>query len=713
MQVWCSEDATRGLDRIEYNPSTNTLVGFVRPLTENGIPRTTGFEVTSASEMERILREEEVAGSIYCFMAQPMAPRSAPFCLMLAGTNGKFNHEDVLRRWKWIKKESLKNGVEVLGFSSDGDEKLLKAMRLITFPENLSNPPQFEDWFHADLRPEVNLFVMQDFVHLIAKLNCRLKKASVSLPMGDYNASTTHLRVLIREHSKDQHGLTEGDIDIKDKMNYRAPERLCRQIVTDLLTELVPESRGTVCYLEVMRDSTKAFLDRSLHPLERIELIWKCTFFLRIWRQWLLKNKYSICFNFVTLNAYHSMELNAHVLIQLLRYLRDTGKPTSCFRPWELGSQPCEGFFRRARSLTSTTHTATNFTVLDFLRRAMRIDLLNEIPTKIQGNYTFPSSKRVMKSESEFVPFDEFPSDEEIIAAVDKGRRSALKMVRDLGMDMPDHAANAFIDFSDPIYEGWLWTEEDEAAVLVDREYLNTAPNQATNQCQQVEQQVQDEHQLPSDDVQSETEESNDAEEDLCIISSGAIGLRTFDHVDIHQSSPLVVVADSDGRKAVVAKKSLLWAKTNSCPLLNKSADRNTRVQTRTPTKHSMSHTQGPGRRPGRAPTVENTVELTDWCLFRRGKKKIIGRVISFRYMTKPITYTGTSALVKPTGRQRKIGVQCLWYSVNDDSELVLEREFQNEYVDLKKNYISTLPRPLKVNNMLTLSLAAYNAYFS
>lgn len=112
LQVWCSEDATRGIDRVEFDSSTNRLFGFVLPLTENGIPHTTGFEVTSAAEMERMLQEEEVAGSIYCFMAHPAAAGVAPFCLMTAGTNVKFAHEDVLRRWRWIKKEESKNGVQ-------------------------------------------------------------------------------------------------------------------------------------------------------------------------------------------------------------------------------------------------------------------------------------------------------------------------------------------------------------------------------------------------------------------------------------------------------------------------------------------------------------------------------------------------------------------------------------------------------------------------
>lgn len=260
-----------------------------------------------------------------------------------------------------------------------------------------------------------------------------------------------------------------------------------------------------------MRDSTDAFLDRSLSPLQRVQLIWKCVFFLRVWRQWLLRERYSIKENFITLNAYHCIELNAHVLIQLLRYLKNAGKPVSSFTPWNFGSQPCEAFFRKSRSLTSTNHTAVNFSVLDFLHRCKRIDLLSEVPAKLKSNYSFTAPKRVMKQQSVFVPFERFPTDGEILDAVDHGRRAAWEMAVNLKMDMPAYAANAFIDFSDPAYEGFLWTEDDARV----RDEAEDAAREHEQQGEQAEQ--------PREQQDLETDEARGS-----VLSRGLMPLTTL-----------------------------------------------------------------------------------------------------------------------------------------------------------------------------------------
>ncbi|KAJ1528905.1 hypothetical protein ONE63_007274 [Megalurothrips usitatus] len=564
MQVWVGEDATKAVDRVEFDPSSNLLVGLVLPLTEHGVPRLRVFEATSTSAIQEIMRTEEVAGSLYCIMAQPLSANASAFCLMLAGTNGKFDHHDVLRRWSWIVREARKYGIIILGFSSDGDEKLLKAMRLLTFPNSVTNPPQWSDWFHADLK--THTFTMQDFVHILAKFKSRLTKVSVQLPMGNFDVSIGHLRILIKEVSKDIHGLTEGLLDLKDKMNYRSTEKICSHAVTDLLSKHVPNRNATVCYLRLMRDSTEAFMDRSLPPLDRIEKIWRCLFFLRMWRQWLIREKYSVKDCFVTLNTYHCLEVNGHAIIGIVRHMRDAGLPTESFVPWKMSSQMNENHFRKARSTTSTLYTAVNFSVLDFLHRTKRIDLLNDVPAKLNENYSFPASKRVVKIgrevHGEVAQFGSFPNDAEIISSVDKARDGALQMSEELSMDMPSYSVNAFIDFSDPSFEGFLWTEDD-AASRIEEAHEHDAPEPETqNQVSVVE---------------------RDVEEDVFIASTGAVGLKTFEGVELLPESPFVAVRDANQKTVVVRKSSLVWSLSTGKPLMDKSAQRSERVRAPVP----------------------------------------------------------------------------------------------------------------------------------
>jgi hypothetical protein len=63
-------------------------------------------------------------------MAQPMEPNAPSFCLSVFGTNNKFSADTVLARWKTITDVLKQQNIEILGVSSDGDSRLLKAMKI-------------------------------------------------------------------------------------------------------------------------------------------------------------------------------------------------------------------------------------------------------------------------------------------------------------------------------------------------------------------------------------------------------------------------------------------------------------------------------------------------------------------------------------------------------------------------------------------------------
>ena len=118
------------------------------------------------------------------------------------------------------------------------------------------------------------------------------------------------------------------------------------------------------------------YLDKSLHPLDRIEKLWYAAFFVRYWRKWLLLNKaYTLKDNFIISNAFMCIELNAHALIVFLLAVRDHVKSNDCFLPWLLGSQCCEALFRTARSMSSIFSTTINFGMLGLLHRIHRLHI--------------------------------------------------------------------------------------------------------------------------------------------------------------------------------------------------------------------------------------------------------------------------------------------------------------------------------------------------
>lgn len=112
----------------------------------------------------------------------------------------------------------------------------------------------------------------------------------------------------------------------------------------------------------------------------RIIKIWYAVLFLRLWRYWLKEKGYSISENFISLNAYICIELNAHALLLMILKCKQTPE---IFKPWLMSSQPCERTFRATRSLTSTFSTIVNFSMLEILYRINKIQTINDIMSEL------------------------------------------------------------------------------------------------------------------------------------------------------------------------------------------------------------------------------------------------------------------------------------------------------------------------------------------
>ena len=184
---------------------------------------------------------------------------------------------------------------------------------------------------------------------------------------------------MIKEFDKARHGLTHKSVDCKDKQNYTNISLLLHQNVEECLKELQPSMKtmGTVFYLKMMRDVRDTFFDKSLPPALRLYLIWKATFMLRIWRTWLAQNNFSEDLHFVTQNAYTCVEINAHMLLNLIHNVQIGIFPKEALRIWLTGSQACEEMFRLLRSMTPVFSTIVNFTLKGVLEKINKLQYIS------------------------------------------------------------------------------------------------------------------------------------------------------------------------------------------------------------------------------------------------------------------------------------------------------------------------------------------------
>lgn len=171
----------------------------------------------------------------------------------------------------------------------------------------------------------------QDAVHLATKQRNRLLKASSIFPMGDKQASVSHLKIMISSFPKDIHGLVMSDICPEDRQNYSSFEKVIDPHVLNCLHQHVIGSEATVAYLEMSRVICSAFIEIDWTPKQRIEHIWHALYFFRAWREWVKQSTAYNFENFISSNAFSCMEINAYALIHLIIKFRDEHRPDLFF----------------------------------------------------------------------------------------------------------------------------------------------------------------------------------------------------------------------------------------------------------------------------------------------------------------------------------------------------------------------------------------------
>lgn len=210
--VFLSEDGTGVICKVVYDSRTNQLVGIVIPLdSTTGIPKKMYIAATTEEEIKKIMQLAQ-STHIYVVIAQPLSKNAPSFVLQIYGVNNQFQASDVLKRWKHTVSELKKVNIDVIGFSSDGDPKLLKSMLNITiFDINCTTELKSRLLLHP--------ICIQDTIHVGTKMRNRLLNPSLTIQLGNFVATTVHLKILLNTLGKDTHGLVQSDIYPQDRQN--------------------------------------------------------------------------------------------------------------------------------------------------------------------------------------------------------------------------------------------------------------------------------------------------------------------------------------------------------------------------------------------------------------------------------------------------------------------------------------------------------------
>lgn len=704
--ICLSEDATGISGRIQYDKQSDQLIGFVLPMDQNSMPISSSFKATSAKEIESSFENGKVSTLLYTFMAQTLKKGSPSFCFNIFGTDNSFIFKDSLTRWNYMKHILNEKGISVLGYSSDGDPRLLKAMRIkanlgvkdsgsFKYKDAVIDLPEF----HANITTQ-EVYV-QDTVHIGTKLRNRLLKFSSVLAMGNFLVACTHLKMLIQILSKDKHLLTERDLSGADKMNFQSVLKISNPRIINLLKAHIPDSDGTQHFLTIINNVLESFLNVHLIPEKRIYKLWYSIFFLRMWRAWLSNNGYSVTDNFISLNSYICIELNGHSLLNLVFYCIEN-ECFDYFLPWLFSSQPCESFFRCLRSMSTTYSTIVNCSVLEAINRLRKIQLQEDITIynfqEVGLDINFPRKKfchasfetrQCSKNTSEIPNISNCDINlESIRRTLDNAKSDAFSAITKLGMQVSiDEADNCDIknipdDTSDIAQDIARETEEDCESVpddlFTNEDYVDDDDN--------------DEEFLNDVDYLSNIRDLDLPDCSKRVTSSD-------------EKSPYLSVRNHDGNEKLVRKSALCW-------LLNKgkqklSTDRLQRVQQCEANKKNIYVCQEID-----TVTEADEIQVGEWCLFKSEKTEdhLVGSILGFAYFDqktwKKTEYSNDFAKIK--GNVKNLGVLCHWYKVTEDRNLHILPVLTHGYIGIEY-YRLTIPKPTFETDILRLTPSVYN----
>ncbi|CAF4805498.1 unnamed protein product, partial [Rotaria socialis] len=244
--IFVAEDATRSISCIDYDVQSNSFIGFSAPLV-NGVPQSNFFRTEKFNVLKEWFDEADTSKFINLHMAKSLKSSAPSFILCAYGSNNKFEAIDVLRRWLYIYHESLIQGLRVIGFSTDGDSRYLRAMRLCSrFFVELPNSNLFkyndqldikipDKWSWFFMKQQQIFLFMQDPIHIATKIRNRLLSKLANLKMGDFSTGMKYLAELIETKSKIEHNLIKSDLSPKDRQSFASCLRISSELVLDLL----------------------------------------------------------------------------------------------------------------------------------------------------------------------------------------------------------------------------------------------------------------------------------------------------------------------------------------------------------------------------------------------------------------------------------------------------------------------------------------------
>ena len=335
------------------------------------------------------------------------------------------------------------HGVNVVSYACDGtqvernvqDLLISRAVRTISY-----RVPDPEDVVHTISLPifgESPLVMVQDSKHALKTMRNNLPSGARALVLGNHLAMYSYARDLAFTETSG-HPLYHRDVEKMDRQDDNAATRLFSAATLDFVQKHHSDRLGFAVYLFVMGEVVDAYQSRTISHHERLRMVFRCRYFIRLWRRFLKAGNYSETKYYISREANDILEKLVDGLLGLIYVYRDQFQGRHPLIPWLHSTEICEHVFAECRKLIK------DFTHLNFLFMNIRLHtilraslaLAQGTDPKARANgyshaYLDPETARI---ESLAV----FPSDEEIGIMTGQAWDEAVSLLSLVGIESGD-----------------------------------------------------------------------------------------------------------------------------------------------------------------------------------------------------------------------------------------------------------------------------------
>jgi hypothetical protein len=151
------------------------------------------------------------------------------------------------------------------------------------------------------------------------------------------------------------------DIDRLDRQDDRAAARLFSASALDYAIDEFKDNIGLIVYLFVFGEMVDAYQNRSIPHIDRVKMLYRVSFFKKLWKTFLTESGYSEAQYFISREADDIIDIFVNGYMSTLYIFRDGLGGKYPLLPWKIGSESNEhtfGFMRKG---------VPDFTMLDVL----------------------------------------------------------------------------------------------------------------------------------------------------------------------------------------------------------------------------------------------------------------------------------------------------------------------------------------------------------